>query len=213
MVIDVTRIRGKRVQKAGKLMSDDEIRRFLDTARKIEPEHYAFFATLLLSGMRLGEVRALQWRDIRFDEQLISVTKSLRKGEVTPPKTAAANCRAEIPPELVTILKEYRLKRGRAGDIEMVFGSQLSYWFRKAFHRILKAAGIENRRIHDLRHSFAANCLRLGCSLHWLKTQLGHSSISVTSDTYGHLVPSNDRTYINNLGSILQPNCNRAGAI
>jgi integrase len=70
---------------------------------------------------------------------------------------------------------------------------------RKAFHRILVDAGLRRVRFHDIRHTFASLLLQQGESLTYVKDQMGHSSIQVTVDIYGHLVPGGNRAAVDKL--------------
>ena len=60
---------------------------------------------------------------------------------------------------------------------------------KRVFYRVLDLAGLRRIRFHDLRHAFASLLIQQGESLAYVKDQLGHSSIQITVDTYGHLVP------------------------
>jgi len=70
---------------------------------------------------------------------------------------------------------------------------------RKVFNRVLVAAGLRRVRFHDLRHTFASLLLQNGESLTYVKDQMGHSSIQVTVDIYGHLVPGGNRAAVDKL--------------
>ena len=70
---------------------------------------------------------------------------------------------------------------------------------RKALNRILVDAGLRRVRFHDLRHTFASLLLQNGESLTYVKDQMGHSSIQVTVDIYGHLVPGGNRAAVDKL--------------
>ena len=69
----------------------------------------------------------------------------------------------------------------------------------RAFHAVLKKAELRHIRIHDLRHTFASLLIQNGESLVYVKEQLGHHSIQVTVDTYGHLVPGGNRQAVDRL--------------
>lgn len=71
--------------------------------------------------------------------------------------------------------------------------------YHRYFVPILKESGIRKIRLHDLRHTFGSLLLQSGASIVYVKEQMGHSSIQVTVDTYGHLVPSADISYIDRL--------------
>src|SRR5207245_766061 len=70
---------------------------------------------------------------------------------------------------------------------------------RRVSHEVLAKAGLHLIRFHDLRHTYASRLLQNGESVVYVKEQLGHSSIQVTVDTYGHLVPGADRAAVNRL--------------
>ncbi len=76
---------------------------------------------------------------------------------------------------------------------------------RKIFSRVLTKAGLAQRNLHFLRHTFASLLIQQGESLAYVKEQLGHSSIDVTVDVYGHLIPGSNRQAVDRLddGNIL----------
>jgi len=87
---------------------------------------------------------------------------------------------------------------------EFVFTTHLgtlldASWVRKVFTDSLKAAGLRVIPFHALRHSFASALIGNGSSLTYVRDQMGHSSIQITVDTYGHLVPGANRTEVNKL--------------
>ena len=70
---------------------------------------------------------------------------------------------------------------------------------RRVFYKALARAGLHRIRIHDLRHTFASLLIQNGESLAYVKEQMGHSSIQITVDTYGHLVPGANRQAVDRL--------------
>jgi len=91
-------------------------------------------------------------------------------------------------------------KRRRAGGVKPRGGTQLNPSnLRKLFNRVLADAKLRRVRFHDLRHSFASLLLQNGESLTYVKEQMGHSSINVTVDIYGHLVPGGNRAAVDKL--------------
>jgi integrase len=69
------------------------------------------------------------------------------------------------------------------------------------FKRLLAKAGLREIRVHDIRHTFASLLLSKGASVVYVKEQLGHSSIQMTVDIYGHLIPGSNRHLVNGLDS------------
>jgi len=70
---------------------------------------------------------------------------------------------------------------------------------KRQYYKCLKKAGLRRIRFHDLRHTYASLLLAQGESLVYVKDQLGHSNISITVDTYGHLVPGENRDAVDRL--------------
>jgi len=70
---------------------------------------------------------------------------------------------------------------------------------------ILRKAGLREIRVHDVRHTYASLLLSDGASLVYVKEQMGHSSIQMTVDIYGHLIPSSNRAAVNRLDGRINP--------
>ncbi|MDI6688620.1 MAG: site-specific integrase [Desulfobacterales bacterium] len=104
--------------------------------------------------------------------------------------------------------KKEGLKAGKGGAIETIFHRNSEYmeqnYIRRIFKRVLEKAGIRNMRLHDTRHTFASLLLSNGESPVYVKEQLGHSSIQITVDIYGHLIPSSNRKAVNRLDNSQQ---------
>lgn len=104
---------------------------------------------------------------------------------------AAARGWKEIPPWVFCNEKGQPLNQNR---------------IRQKFFRLLKGAGVRQVRFHDLRHSFASLLLQNGESPVYVKDQMGHSSIQVTVDLYGHLIPGGNKQAVDRLDTpALQP--------
>jgi integrase len=186
-------------------LTRDEARVFLDTIQAHYPRHYPFFLCALRTGMRLGELLALQWGDIDFHGGFIEVRRSFTRGHYTTPKNGKTR-RVDMSPQLAEILKELRTERKRetlargwrevpdllfvdkAGHLE-----DSSNLRKRVFHPALEKAGLRHVRIHDLRHTVATMLIQNGESLAYVRDQLGHSSIQITVDIYGHLEPGKNR--------------------
>jgi len=189
-------------------MKPAEVALFLETCLERFPEHHPFFLTLFRTGMRLGEALALQWGDIDWFGKFIQVQRSFKGGRITPTKTGKVR-RVDMSDQLIEALKALQTKRkkealeGGRGMVEFLFhqdgqpiaqNSIRNYW-----KRILRRAGLRDMRIHDARHTFASQLLSYGESPVYVKEQLGHSSIQMTVDIYGHLIPSGNRAAVNQL--------------
>jgi integrase len=154
-------------------------------------------SVLAYSGLRPGEALALQWRDIR--EQTILVERALSLGKEKDTKTSAHRTVRLLAP-LAADLREWRLRSGRPPDRSLVFPSKkgelwtlaaYNSWRSRAFRRARLAAGVEEGRPYDLRHSFASLLLHEGRSVIYVARQLGHDA-RLTLSTYGHVIDEFD---------------------
>ena len=177
------------------ILSDAEQRALIVAAK---PEYKMLFHLALRSGLRKGELLGLQWKSVDLKTGTISVCEQFSHGAVTTPKTEAGNRKVPIDPETRDQLKRWRaVARRPIDDLDLVFPTG-SGWYQSAsnvnsrgFKPALKRAGLPSSvRFHDLRHTYASMGIAANVPLNDLKVVLGHSSISVTADIYGHLVES-----------------------
>ncbi|MHB0976162.1 MAG: tyrosine-type recombinase/integrase [Candidatus Aquicultorales bacterium] len=172
-------------------LTPDEIRVFL---ANVDAEHRAFFTTAVLTGMRLGELCALQWGDIDWHSGTIRVRRSIYRGAFVTPKSKRSIRAIGISPYLRHTLVEHKLS-SPVSDLDLVFCNKLgmpldqSNLRHRVFEPALRRAGLRKIRIHDLRHTFASLLIHQGENLKYIQSQLGHASISTTLDRYGHLMP------------------------
>jgi integrase len=182
-------------------LTREEARALLETVEKHYPRYYPFFLCALRTGMRLGELRGLEWGDIDFRGGFIEVHRAHVRSQVTTPKNRKSR-RVDMSPQLAETLKELRTRRKREaltkGWAKMprcVFINKAGHVLdegnlrRRVFYPALAKAGMRHIRLHDLRHTYASMLIQNGESLADVRDQLGHSSIQVTVDIYGHLVP------------------------
>ena len=178
-------------------------------ARVHFPRWYAWVLLTLRTGLRLGEQMALQWGDIDWHGQFIVVQRNVVREVLTTPKSHQCR-RVDMSPQLTIALKEWRrvqqarwLRKGK--DLPVwVFPARQGGLLeernvRHVFTRLLAKATLRHMRIHDLRHTFASLLLQQGESVVYVKEQLGHGSIQITVDTYGHLIPGANRGAVNRL--------------
>jgi integrase len=197
----------------------DEAAHVVAVAAQQFPEWHPWLLTGLRTGLRLGELLALQWADIDWHGGYIHVRQNLVGGKLTTPKNHQCR-RVDLSRQLRGTL---RLLRRRTSVEWMKIGRPRPAWVfssvvgtpldesnvRKAYSRILERAELRHRRIHDLRHTFASLLIQQGESLVYVKEQMGHASIQITVDIYGHLVPGGNRAAVDRLDdqseSVAQP--------
>lgn len=145
------------------------------------------FTTLFYTGMRRGELLALEWNDINFSENTIIISKTLNPKLIdesdNSPKTDKSNRTIQmafIVHDCLKRLKEIRNELDPFSFIKLTT-------FKRRCDNNCKQIGIENFRIHDFRHSFASMCIDKEIPIHIISDYMGHENISTTLDTYSHL--------------------------
>lgn len=204
----------------------EEQKRFL---KAIEGHRYeVLFLVALYTGLRKGEILALTWNDIDFIKntvavsktagRVIDITKDSRSKEyikVGTPKTAKGNRVVPLPDFLVKRLKQYKLfKKEESLKIGIQFKESNNLFTAKtgnivapsnlheAFKETLLKAGLEDRKFHDLRHTYATRLFELGESAKTVQELLGHSSISMTLDIYTHVLKETKETAVKKLDEL-----------
>ncbi len=181
----------------------------LKTAEKHFSRSYPLLLTAMRTGMRQGELLALEWGDIDWNGNFIEVRRSTWRGIVGTPKSGKTR-RVDMNDRLKAVLQRHQtkakaeaLKAGVAVPA-LVFTSEAltpydSTNVLKSFRAVLRKAKIREIRFHDLRHSYASWLIANKESLAYVRDQLGHHSIQITVDLYGHLVPGENREAVNRL--------------
>lgn len=198
---------------AVKAFTAEELEVFIEKSREVYPHLYPCFLTMARTGIRIGEAIALSWPDVDLEGTRhhgkkiyqITVRGSMRRdGEIELPKNGrvrrvdmSRGLRGELRKHYKKHREEY-LRRGRVGE-DWVFQRPVDSRTRGAglhlrphsvdtqFKKVLKAAELpEHFYPHSLRHTFASIHIQLGTPVTYLKEQLGHSSIQMTVDIYGH---------------------------
>ncbi len=157
----------------------------------------AIYATALYAGLRLGELQALQWDDIDLSTNLIHVRRSWdRQAGFVAPKSRSGTRRIPIIATLRRELLNLRLQQGRGGQ-GFVFPNKhgtkpFNPGTLKLHTRVWTANGLTPIGLHECRHSYATYMIAAGINTKALSTYMGHSSITITLDRYGHLLPGNE---------------------
>lgn len=164
-------------------LSADECARVLSG---MSGSHYGpFFAALLLTGCRVGELIALRWRDVDFFAGCIYIEHTDYQGSLQPVKTESGRRRLPLTDQLRRILQG----RARMGRGERVFlttaGTSIRYRsVLDSWHWYCRRVGIRSCGLHVLRHSFAHRALRAGIPVRVVSAWLGHADVSITLSIY-----------------------------
>lgn len=161
----------------------------------------------LYTGLRVGELLALEWSDIDFTKNELSVNKTCHdKGNsrlTTAPKTHSSVRVIPIPKRLVPILKQLK-KRYKSQYVISEDGTYISIRsYQRSFELLLKRLGIPHQGFHSLRHTFATRALECGMDVKTLSEILGHKNATVTLNRYAHSLMDHKRDMMNRLGKFL----------
>lgn len=174
----------------------DEIRALITTA---SPRHQPLIMTAIFTGMRMSELRGLTWDAINFERSILTVRKRADR-YCDMGNTKSKSGRREIPfgPQLAKVLKEWKLACP-AGALNLVFPNGVgkvethSNIYNRIFKPLMLKCGIVDGEgaprfsLHALRHAAASLFIEQGWPPKKIQTMLGHSSITMTYDVYGHL--------------------------
>jgi integrase len=161
-------------------------------------KHYRVaLLTSVLTGLRAGELWALQWKNIDWNSKQIHIKQTLFKNKLTVPKTPNAIRKIDVPDSLLFELKKWKIACPTS-EFDLVFPTQEgvpvnhSSFVTTIYASALRRAGLRHVNMHSLRHSNASMRIHAGQNPKYISKQLGHSSIKITFDTYGHLFDDSD---------------------
>ena len=170
----------------------EEFRKFIDSVMNKRLSYMAFM-TLYWTGMRMGELLALNPKDIDLEKRTISITKSYqrlgKKDVITPPKTPKSKRVITIPEFLAADIKDYMDSLYDLQEDDRLFPIT-KYYLEHEMQRGIKESGVKRIRVHDLRHSHASMLIELGFSPLEIANRLGHEKVETTLNTYAHLYPN-----------------------
>ena len=192
--------------------TNDEIKRLFDATSGPRPEHKRKRALLLVAafcGLRASELRGLRWADVKLDEAELQVTQRAdRYGKIGSPKTVSSRRTVPMSPDVVRALREWKIAQGGG---ELTFGTRKGgvephQNMLRSLRPVMRDAGMVTKdgkpryALHAFRHYFASWCISpkersgRGLSAKVVQEWLGHSTIAMTFDTYGHLFKEVDKS-------------------
>ena len=186
----------------------DEIRAIV---AHLEGVRRPLLLTAIFTGLRASELRGLRWADIDLRRAVLHVRQRAdRYQQIGRPKSEAGERTVPLPPLLVNTLREWKIACPK-GAKDLAFANQrgnphtLADIVRRSLHPAQITAGVVDEQgrakyggLHTLRHFYASWCINrradggLELPLKLVSTRLGHASIQMTADRYGHLFPSAD---------------------
>jgi integrase len=198
-------------------LDSEQVAMLLEAAR--EDRLSALYVLALSTGMRQGELFGLWWADVDLVGAVVQIHRQLHEsnaGElwIGDLKTAKAKRRVDLPALAIEALRDHRrqmLLEGHAPHRDALVFSDVtgqpirkSNFIRRSFHPLLRRAGLPHMRFHDLRHTHATLLLQQGVHPKVVQERLGHSTISMTLDTYSHVVPGLGREAAAKIDAVLR---------
>jgi integrase len=207
-------------------LTREEVATLLSVVKEKMPDDYAVLLFAFRTGARAGEIVAVYPIDLDFNSRFVQIARNSSRGQITTPKNGKVR-RVDMSMQLTNVLDHLLAKKKadaltreltkpeqeRRKPDEVITEVMEHPLFtrkdgkpldpndlrRQIFYKALTAAGIRRVRFHDARHTFASLLLQQGESLPYVRDQLGHSSIQMTVDVYGHLVPGINRQAVDKL--------------
>lgn len=145
------------------------------------------YLTAAMTGMRRGELLALRWQDVDWENQLIRVRRNYTKGEFGTPKSRRSSRTVPLAERVAVGLRDHFEQSGFTGDLDLVFGRPDSgsvldpSKLRKRFKAAARRANLRPVRFHDLRHTFGTRMASAGAPLRAVQEWMGHSDYRTTS--------------------------------
>jgi integrase len=188
-------------RKAIRPLNRDQVRALFEAAADNRLE--ALYVVAVHCGLRQGELLGLKWEDVDLELGTLQIRRTLSNGKFTPPKTAKSRRSVSLTPTAVEALKRHSERQAREmikadtlyQDQNLVFASQVGTPLSRrnltrSFKALLRRAGLPHSvRFHDLRHTCATLLLGSGFNGKFVQELLGHATISITLDTYSHVMP------------------------
>jgi len=212
----------RKVHKEMKPLHPEQVRQLLEVAKGHPQE--TLFILALATGMRRGELLGLKWQDINFERSVLQVQRALTRMPTglgykeTEPKTRKSRRSIVLTAFAMEALKKHQARqlemKKAAGDAweehDYVFctaaGKHLhpGHDVLEELKKLLKKAGLPDIRFHDLRHSTATLLLSKGIHPKVVQEILGHSEISMTLDTYSHVLPTMQKAAMEELNDLFE---------
>ena len=201
-----------------KFLTREQTIALVDAAR--DNRHYVAVKLLAETGLRRGEALALSWEDIDLQKGTLCVRGTLARSDrglyLTSPKTRTSIRQLHLPQHLVDLLSSHQLAQNteiaHAGNQYIqkgfVFATKTGEPvdprnLQRSVQIACRKAGLPSVSPHTLRHSAATTMLEAGIPIHVVSRQLGHSSINITVDVYGHVSDDGAKAAMETLGRLL----------
>lgn len=196
--------------------TQEEFQKFIVTYDKTDVlEHLKFITCyfLFMTGLRIGELQALSWRDIDFEDKSFMVNKSMfyqnkNNWQITPPKTPTSTRRIYLDEDTIRLLLDWKEHQSRLGNIDFIFSYNClpitKTMLKKSIVAHCELSQVKVIKIHDFRRSHASLLVALGLTPLEVQKRLGHADIKVTLGIYAHLRPDAFRSVADKLSGTIK---------
>lgn len=195
--------------------NEAQLKVFLESAKS--NRFYIVFDLAASTGMRIGEILGLRWKDVDLDVGKVSIRQAYTKAhsgyEFHEPKTASGERSVALFPDTIELLRKHQSEQEREKNenqpiyndhglvIQTHIGTPVSPRnLSREYYKILEKLDLPKIRFHDLRHTHASILLKRGVHAKIVQERLGHSSITITLDTYSHVLPGLQEAALKSLG-------------
>lgn len=173
----------------------EEIKTILENC---EGQVQNFIALAFFSGMRSGEMVGLRWSDVDFERLEISISRTIKMGEISKPKTANSNRIIDILDYLLPYLKDqYKLTGSKESYVFLNQNDEHIYDIKRIrdthWKKILKKVCLDYRPIYHTRHTFATLMLEHNEDILWVSNMLGHTDSTMTLSKYARYVKRKEK--------------------
>lgn len=199
-------------EKEVQALTRDEQKTIEEYCLKHNKSNYLGIIICLYTGIRLGELLALTWEDINFEDKLLYIKKTSYTSKVNgknqiiidKPKTKKSNRIIPIPDKLLVLLQIQK----RASSCDYIIATKQNKMvetrsYQRTFESILSKCGIKHYNFHCLRHTFATRALELGMDIKTLSEILGHTNVAITLNRYAHSLLDYKIQEMNKIGTLL----------
>jgi integrase len=183
-----------------RVLPPQDARRFLEYA--LPTRYGVLFVLALTTGLRPSEYLALRWSDIDWQDETVTVMRTLEKGRgwtFAPTKRALSRRQVKLESWVARRLRHLYMRERSIPDLSPLSARPIfrthrdqpinSDYLAREFKRLLREAGLPQMRLYDLRHTAATLALAAGVSAKVVSEQLGHASSAFTLDVYAHVLP------------------------
>jgi integrase len=209
----------KQVEKEVEVFSMKDQRLIEQAALRHESKQAIGIVLCFYTGIRLGELCALKWKDVDIEAGTLSINRTVSRVQtfdegkdktelfVGSPKSRKSLRKIPLPDFLFVMLKKHV---GEYEEEDYIYsGNQFPYdprRFQKLYKRILTDAGVTDRKFHAIRHTFATRALELGIDIKTISELLGHSSVSITLNIYAHSLMEQKKVAIEKFNALYEFN-------